>query len=155
MIVSILVIIATFMFMEFMAWATHKYVMHGLMWYFHIDHHQPKKDYKFQRNDVFFIIFAAPAIFLIYLGHENWLTDLRFAMGVGITLYGMAYFLVHEVLIHHRFKWFEKWNNPYLKAIRRAHQAHHSNRGRFDGECFGMLWAPRKYFQEVKSSRYS
>ena len=155
MLITILVVIATFFFMEFVAWATHKYVMHGLMWYFHIDHHQPVKDYKFQKNDAFFIIFAAPAIVLIFLGFDNWMTDVRFAMGIGITLYGMAYFLVHDVLIHRRFPWFEKWNNPYLKAIRRAHQAHHSKRDRFEGECFGMLWAPMKYFKEAKVPRHS
>jgi hypothetical protein len=26
-------------FMEFMAWFTHKFIMHGIMWYFHKDHH--------------------------------------------------------------------------------------------------------------------
>jgi len=155
MVLFILIVLSTFGFMEFMAWFMHKYVMHGLMWYFHIDHHQPKKDYTFQRNDVFFIIFAAPAIILILLGMNNWMTDVRFAIGIGITLYGIAYFLVHDVLIHRRFKWFEKWNNPYLRAIRRAHQAHHSHRGRFDGECFGMLIAPWKYFREAKSPRHS
>ena len=155
MILSIFIIAATFCFMEFVAWATHKYVMHGFMWYFHIDHHQPVKDYTFQRNDVFFLIFAVPAMILLYLGHEAWLTDWRFAIGVGISLYGIAYFFVHDVLIHRRFKWFTKWNNPYVRAIRRAHQAHHSRRDRHEGECFGMLWAPRKYFAEAKSPRHS
>lgn len=155
MILSIIIVIATFCFMEFMAWATHKYVMHGFMWYFHIDHHQPKKNYKFQKNDVFFLIFALPAIILLFLGHENWMTDWRFAIGVGISLYGMAYFLVHDILIHRRFPWFQKWDTPYLRAIRRAHQAHHSYRDRFDGVCFGMLLAPRKYFKEANSSRHS
>ena len=34
------VLLATFFGMEFMAWATHKFVMHGKMWHFHKDHHQ-------------------------------------------------------------------------------------------------------------------
>ena len=33
------ILIATFFVMEFMAWATHKFVMHGFMWKFHEDHH--------------------------------------------------------------------------------------------------------------------
>ena len=48
-----IVTIATFFGMEFMAWATHKYVMHGLMWYFHKDHHQVEPGF-FEKNDVFF-----------------------------------------------------------------------------------------------------
>ena len=39
----ILVFILTFSMMEFMAWFTHKYVMHGFLWKLHADHH--KKDH--------------------------------------------------------------------------------------------------------------
>ena len=46
----------TFLLMECVTWLTHKYVMHGLMWYFHEDHHQPKYEHPFERNDIFFII---------------------------------------------------------------------------------------------------
>ncbi|MES2862928.1 MAG: beta-carotene hydroxylase, partial [Bacteroidota bacterium] len=38
----IVVFILTFFMMEFMAWFTHKYVMHGFLWNLHADHH--KKD---------------------------------------------------------------------------------------------------------------
>jgi beta-carotene 3-hydroxylase len=33
-----------FLFMECVTWLTHKYLMHGFMWYFHEDH-QPKYEY--------------------------------------------------------------------------------------------------------------
>ncbi len=67
-------------------------------------------------------------------------------------LYGMAYFLVHVVLIHRRFKWFDNTNNWYLRALRKAHKMHHKHLGKEDGECFGMLFVPLKYFKEAKKS---
>jgi beta-carotene 3-hydroxylase len=33
------------------------------MWYFHEDHHQPKYANIFERNDIFFAIFAIPSMF--------------------------------------------------------------------------------------------
>ena len=52
--------------MECVTWCTHKFVMHGFMWYFHADHHQPKYAHIFERNDIFFVIFAIPSILLFY-----------------------------------------------------------------------------------------
>jgi beta-carotene 3-hydroxylase len=132
--------------MECVTWLTHKYVMHGLMWYFHEDHHQPQYANWFERNDVFFIIFAIPSILLFYFGLEGGL-NYRFFIGLGILFYGMAYFLVHDVLIHRRFKWFSKTKNPYLIGLRKAHKVHHKHLGKEDGECFGMLFVPFKYFK--------
>ena len=39
----IAIVAATFFLMEGVAWATHKYVMHGFLWHLHSDHH--KKDH--------------------------------------------------------------------------------------------------------------
>jgi beta-carotene 3-hydroxylase len=63
----------------------------------------------------------------------------------------VAYFLVHEVFIHQRFKWFRNSDNVYFRAIRRAHKVHHKHMGKEQGECFGMLIVPWKYLrQELK-----
>ena len=58
---NILIAIAAFMCMEGVAWLTHKYIMHGLCWHLHQDHHY--KDHKgfLERNDFFFLIFAISA----------------------------------------------------------------------------------------------
>lgn len=138
--------IITFLLMECVTWITHKYVMHKFMWYFHEDHHQPRYQNRFERNDVFFIIFAVPSIVLFYFGFQGSINYLFF-IGLGILLYGIAYFLVHDVLIHKRFKWFNKTNNPYLIGLRKAHKIHHKHLGKEDGECFGMLFVPFKYFR--------
>lgn len=142
----LLIIIGTFLLMECVTWLTHKFVMHGFMWYFHEDHHQPRYQHWFERNDVFFIIFAIPSIVLFYLGLEGGLNYLFF-IGLGILFYGMAYFLVHDVLIHKRFKWFNKTKNKYLIGLRKAHKVHHKHLGKEEGECFGMLFVPFKYFR--------
>ena len=67
--------------------------------------------------------------------------------GLGILLYGLTYFLIHDVFIHQRFKWFRNSNNVYFRAIRRAHKIHHKHLTKEDGECFGMLVVPWKYFK--------
>jgi beta-carotene 3-hydroxylase len=69
-------------------------------------------------------------------------------VGAGIALYGLVYFLVHDVLIHRRFNWFDKTSNKYFKAIRKAHKVHHKNRYKEEGTCFGMLVVPKKFFQQ-------
>lgn len=140
----IAILIATFFFMEFMAWFTHKYVMHGLLWVLHRDHHV-KEDGFFERNDTFFLIFAIPSFLLFYFGSEAGY-DFRFWMGAGIALYGMAYFFVHDIFIHQRFKVLRYSEHPYLKAVRKAHKVHHKHLGPENGECFGMLIVPFKYF---------
>lgn len=136
----------TFVCMECVTWLTHKFVMHGFMWYFHEDHHQPQYKSWFERNDVFFIIFAIPSIVLFYVGLQGGL-NYFFFIGLGILFYGMAYFLVHDVLIHRRFKWFNKTTNKYLIGLRKAHKVHHKHLGKEEGECFGMLFVPFKYFR--------
>lgn len=138
----------TFMAMEFVAWFTHKYVMHGMLWYFHRDHHRKDTYGFFEKNDFFFLIFAIPGIICLLIGMrlETWVI---FSVGAGITLYGLAYFLVHDVFIHQRFKLFTRTDNSYFRAIRRAHKVHHKHLGKEDGECFGMLWVPFRYYKEA------
>jgi len=150
MLVFILVTIATFSSMEAVTWFTHKYVMHGFGWFLHEDHHQPGYPHVFEKNDAFFVVFAIPSILLFYFGIRPTLNPLFF-IGLGILLYGIAYFLVHDVLIHRRFSWFKNTNNWYLKGLRKAHKIHHKKMGKPDGECFGMLFVPFKYFKQYKS----
>jgi beta-carotene 3-hydroxylase len=142
-----LITVFIFITMEGITWLTHKYVMHGLGWYFHEDHHQPGYEKVFEKNDSFFLIFAIPSITLYYFGTTNGINYLFF-IALGIQLYGLAYFLVHDVLIHRRFNWFENVENPYLRGVRKAHKIHHKHLGKQDGECFGMLFVPLKYFKE-------
>ncbi len=144
--------IATFVVMEGITWCTHKFVMHGFLWYLHEDHHRPKYQHIFEKNDLFFVIFALPSTLSIYFGFEQQQYYLA-AIGFGIFLYGVAYFLIHDVLIHQRFPWFKKTKNRYLVGLRKAHKTHHKKLGKKDGECFGMLFVPFKYFRKRKFSK--
>lgn len=142
------VTLLTFFLMEGVTWLTHKYVMHGFLWYLHEDHHQKGPGF-FEKNDAFFLIFAVPSFSSILLGnmYENYWAV---SIGVGVMLYGAAYFLVHEVIIHQRFKWFTRSNNRYVKVIRWAHKMHHKHLGKEEGESFGMLYVAKKYWEKVK-----
>ncbi len=143
----ILIFLATYAIMEFMAWFTHKYIMHGFLWSLHKDHHKKDHDSWFERNDAFFIFYAVVSIGCFLL----WKYDIFWAglpIGIGIFAYGLSYFLVHDIFIHQRFKLFRNANNWYAKGVRRAHKMHHKHVGKEDGECFGMLFVPFKYFKK-------
>ena len=147
----VLVLLGTFLAMEGITWLTHRFVMHGFLWYLHRDHHQVEPGF-FEKNDLFFVIFAVPSMLLIGLGVHNgvwW----QAAIGFGIMAYGAAYFLVHDVIIHQRFKWFSRSNSTYVRAIRWAHKMHHKHLGKEHGESFGMLLVHKKYWQKVRRDR--
>ncbi|MFC7347057.1 beta-carotene hydroxylase [Chryseobacterium zhengzhouense] len=143
---NFLIVLATFFVMEGITWLIHKYVMHGFLWTLHRDHHDHSNEGKMERNDYFFAIFAIPTIALMYYGTINNF-NAYFYIAIGITLYGMAYFFVHDIFIHQRFKILRDTKNPYLLAIRRGHKQHHKHTGKEHGECFGFLWVPVKYFK--------
>lgn len=142
----ILIFVATFSIMEFNAWWMHKYVMHGFLWNLHEDHHHKKHDSWFEKNDLFFVFYAAISIGLKLV--HSWY-DLWWALplSAGILAYGIAYFVVHDIFIHQRFKWLRKANNTYAQGVRRAHKMHHKHIGKEKGENFGMLVVPFKYFK--------
>ena len=147
------IVLAAFIGMEGVAWLAHKYIMHGLLWKLHKDHHKKESDGFIEHNDFFFLIFALPGIACLFFGMRNDYNFL-FWIGVGITLYGVAYFLIHDIFIHQRFKIFRNSDNVYFKAIRRAHKMHHKHLTKEDGECFGMLWVPFKYLRDAKNKKY-
>lgn len=144
-----LVTVLTFVAMEFVAWIAHKYLMHGWLWIWHEDHHQPhhEKEGFFEKNDLFFLVFAIPSAASYIIGSAFgpfWL----FFVGVGISIYGLVYFLIHDVYIHRRFKWFKQLDSPYSRAILRAHGAHHALTSKEDGVSFGLLLVHPKYFKK-------
>ena len=50
MLLLILTSFVTFLLMEGITWCTHKFVMHGFLWYLHEDHHQPKYKGLFEKE---------------------------------------------------------------------------------------------------------
>jgi beta-carotene 3-hydroxylase len=141
------VLLAAFAVMEGVAWATHRYLMHGPLWFLHRDHHNPVRGQPLQRNDLFFVFFSAPGIGLLALGAASGWQSWHGWAGAGITLYGFAYFLVHELIIHRRLPKSPRVRARYFVALRRAHAAHHKSLERTGGRCFGMLVVPWRFFR--------
>ena len=150
---AISIIFGTVLGMEFVAWTAHRYVMHGFLWSWHRDHHDPrlKEGRFFERNDLFFLVFALPSMagFMVsaLVPGMGWLLW----VAIGICIYGLIYFLIHDVYIHQRFEWFRQLDSRYSKAILRAHGAHHAKQTKEGCESFGLLLVSRKYFRGRKS----
>jgi beta-carotene 3-hydroxylase len=141
--INTLLALLAFLFMETVAWASHKYVMHGFLWILHRDHHI-RDGRKMEWNDVFAVIFALPSIWLIYLGFLH-PTQYYLGPGIGILCYGMAYFLFHDVYVHKRVPTLNGLSNRYLRATLKAHLDHHLPGAEYN---FGFLVAPFKYYKK-------
>ena len=98
--INLLIFVAFAIYMEWVAWFTHKYVMHGFLWSLHEDHHRPT-DRGWQKNDWFAVFFASISILVIVAGAVRWVMPVVSA-GFGIALYGLGYFLFHDIMFHRR-----------------------------------------------------
>ena len=131
--------LVAFFGMELVAILTHKYVMHGFLWCLHESHHRPRTGI-FELNDLFAVFFSVPAIMLIWFGtttSATWLLPL----GLGITGYGLAYFFMHDILVHHRTPIRIRPTRGYLRRVLEAHWVHHSVTTREGTVSFGFLYA--------------
>ncbi|KAH0448705.1 hypothetical protein IEQ34_022505 [Dendrobium chrysotoxum] len=128
--------------MEFWARWAHRALWHASLWHMHESHHRPR-DGPFELNDVFAIINAVPAIFLLSYGffHRGLVPGLCFGAGLGITLFGIAYMFVHDGLVHRRFPVGPIADVPYFRRVAAAHQIHHSDK--FEGVPYGLFMGPK------------
>jgi beta-carotene 3-hydroxylase len=135
----LVLVIATLLLMELAVTLFHKHVMHGTGWRWHASHHEARPGSGWERNDWFGVVFSCATVLLFALGgfHQPiwWIA-------LGITLYGVLYGLLHDVVTHRRFgmKWQPK--NAYLRRLVTAHRLHHAIREREGGVSFGFLYAP-------------
>lgn len=147
--INILIVLIGFVFMECTAWFTHKYIMHGFLWSWHKSHHEPRKG-TFEKNDLFGIVFAIISATLIITGSWGGQIDWKLYLGIGILLYGVAYFLVHDVFVHQRVAWLKNTNSTYFKAMRFAHKIHHKVSSKHGAEAFGFLFVSKKYLDKYR-----
>jgi beta-carotene 3-hydroxylase len=155
--VPLAIIIATFLAMEFVAWSSHKYIMHGWGWGWHRDHHEPH-DNVFEKNDLYGAVGAVMSISMFMLGSPLVAGEAAWGpatwIGIGILLYGIVYTLVHDGLVHQRyFRWVPR--GGYAKRLVQAHKLHHATIGKEGGVSFGFVIArdPAKLKQELKAQR--
>ena len=154
---SLLIVLASVLAMEWVAWSSHKYIMHGWGWGWHRDHHEPH-DKMFEKNDLFGIVGAVMSISMFAFGSQMVLGDAAWWpatwIGLGILCYGIIYTLVHDGLVHQRyFKFVPK--RGYAKRLVQAHRLHHATIGKEGGVSFGFVIAadPVKLKAELKRQR--
>jgi len=143
--------------MEGVAWASHKYVMHGFGWAWHRDHHEPH-DNLLEKNDRFALVGAALSIGLFFAGSERLLGEAAWWpgtwLGLGVLVYGLIYTLIHDGLVHQRwFRWVPR--RGYARRLVQAHRLHHAALGKQGGVSFGFLWArsPERLKRELAEQR--
>ncbi len=133
----ILIVVAVVIAMEGVAWAAHKYVMHGWGWAWHRDHHEPHGN-RLERNDLFGVVGAVAAVALFTYGY--YYSPPLWWAAIGITVYGIIYTFIHDGIVHQRyFRWVPKWG--YAKRLVQAHKLHHATQSREGGVSFGFLIA--------------
>lgn len=148
-----LIILATFCIMELVAYALHRFVLHTFLWFVHDTHHKPRTGI-FEKNDVIAFIFGVPSWLFIMFGIMGG-GDYRLYIGIGILIYGICYILIHDGLIHQRFKIFQNPQNWYLIGLKLGHEAHHKHDNEPDYNkdndiVWGMLWVPHVFFRQAK-----
>lgn len=138
-IIDIILFLGAFAMMEGVAYFTHKYVMHGWLWSLHESHHIPRKG-TFEKNDFFAFFFALPSILFIWLGVNLW--PLLLPVGLGMTAYGISYFIFHDGIVHRRLPFRYNGKNAYMRRIMQAHWVHHATSTKEKAVSFGFLYAP-------------
>lgn len=147
-----LIVIGTFLLWEVVAWFTHKYIMHGILWTWHKSHHTAH-DHTLEKNDLFAAVFSIPSIALFYYYSQTEYNPYMLSVGLGIFCYGVFYFVFHDIIVHQRLKWRPAKRSAYLQRMIHAHYVHHSKHSKDGCEAFGFLYAPRKYVPKIFTFR--
>ena len=133
-----------FLGMEPVSWAVHKYIMHGPLWFIHQTHHIHKGKGFWELNDLFSLFFGGCSAVLIYLGLQGenlWLSGI----GFGIALYGLFFFIFHDLLIHKRLPLVRKVKfKGCIGRIVKAHFVHHKSMKHRAARYFGLLYVKDK-----------
>ena len=137
---NIAIIFATVLLMEGVATFTHRFVMHGpLGWGWHRSHHE-ESEAVLEKNDLYAIVFTVLSGALIASGMAG-VWPLR-QVGIGLMIYGILYFIVHDGLVHQRWPFRYVPKRGYVKRLVQAHRLHHAVDGREGCVSFGFLYAP-------------
>ena len=136
----VLIVLVTVAVMEGVAFAVHRWIMHGpLGWGWHKSHHEAHNG-AFEKNDLYAVIFAGLSI-LLFAFASRWLPFMWW-VAVGMCVYGVIYFIVHDGLVHQRWPFRYVPRRGYLRRLYQAHRLHHAVEGRDDCVSFGFVYAP-------------
>ncbi len=134
--------LAAFIGMEFWAAFVHRILYHGVFWSIHRTHHRPRRG-PFEMNDIFVLAHALAAMAIVVAG-VYFAVPLLTAIGIGISLYGLLYALLHDGYVHARLplQWLDRWS--MFRALKEAHLYHHT--GDPDAH-FGLLFWNREPYR--------
>jgi len=130
---AVLFVMLGLMVMEFLSWFFHRFLFHGPFWAWHRSHHEPSRGF-FEKNDLFSLGFALASL-IFWLSPNPYVRLWAFSM----TLYGLLYFLVHDLLIHRRLFWHPRVPT-WLRGIVQGHRHHHQRRDQKGQGPYG-LWS--------------
>jgi len=152
-----LIVLASAIAMEIVAWSSHKYIMHGFGWGWHRDHHE-RHDRVFEKNDLYAIVGAAISITFFALGSPLVMGAAAWWpgtwIGLGVLVYGVIYTLIHDGLVHQRYFHYVP-RGGYPMRLVQAHKLHHATEGKEGGVSFGFVFArdPKVLKRELKAQR--
>lgn len=126
-------VVGSFIAMEGVSYAMHRWVMHRIGMRLHASHHRPPQP-GWEANDLFPVFFSMIGIAVFALASTGPQITALWWVGAGVTLYGLCYLFVHEVYIHHRLPITIR-QSRYLEWLRRSHRVHHLT----GAEPYGML----------------
>jgi len=138
LLIAAAVVVATIAAMEFVAASVHRHVMHGWGWGWHRSHHL-MRGRGLEKNDLYALIFAAPAVLLTALASP---AQPAYWCGIGIALYGLLYAIIHDGIVHRRFPFGVRVRSRYLRRLVEAHHLHHAVQSRDGCVSFGFVYAP-------------
>jgi beta-carotene 3-hydroxylase len=125
-----------FVAMEPVAYAAHRWLMHGPGQAWHESHHTPRRGL-FERNDLYPVTFGTLTVAAMAAGARWERARPLLAVGAGVTAYGAAYAVVHDGIVHRRLPGVSRLarRSALAQRLARAHRRHHVG----SAEPFGML----------------
>ena len=100
-VIRLLVAASALVAMEPAVAAVHRWVMHGRGWAWHRSHHR-WQGHRIEANDLYPVVFAAATIATMAVGAAIEGLAALVWVGAGVTGYGIAYLVVHDLFIHER-----------------------------------------------------
>lgn len=119
----------------------HGQVWHRALWRVHRSHHTRRKG-RFETNDALSGTHAPIAAALIMIGCNlhGLAATAAIGVGAGMTVFGFAYVIVHDGLVHGRLPASFLTRYGWLRRVRDAHAVHHA-RGAIP---YGLFLGPRE-----------
>ena len=140
--------VAALVLMEPLTAVLHRVVFHGFGMGWHRSHHALPRG-ALEANDLYPVTFGAATIVLLAVGVWVGGGSALVPIGIGITAYGAAYLVVHDVVIHRRLPW-PPIPDRLGARLRAAHNVHHL----YSGPPFGFLApvVPRRLATQARAT---